>query len=408
MPQAPSPVRLAIGGLLSLAAAMGIGRFVFTPILPVMVDALPLSAGDGGYVAAANFVGYLIGALAGSLLRLPGSRRRVFLIALGLSALTTGLMAGTESFVVFCILRFVSGIASAYVLVGISGLVLSRLSALGREDLSALFFAGVGLGIAFSALMTGGLLALDANWQDLWVASAFATASALVAAAILIPEEQHATTQPQRKAQTSQSCEALASSVPVRTSDDNSSSNAKLMRLVIAYGLFGFGYVITMTFLSLMARQDPELSGLADLLWLFVGLSAAPSIWFWNRFAARFGGARTLALACLLEAFGVALSVSGWGMPAMVMAAFLMGGTFMGITALGLMQAQRLTSGDKTRIVAIMTASFGLGQVVGPWVAGVLHERSGNFTSASLAAAVALLAAAALSLTIRRDTAAKA
>src|SRR6516165_9212315 len=54
-------LKVAVGGLLAMAAALGIGRFVYTPILPFMLDALRWSKADAGLVASANFLGYLAG-----------------------------------------------------------------------------------------------------------------------------------------------------------------------------------------------------------------------------------------------------------------------------------------------------------------------------------------------------------
>ena len=164
--------------------------------------------------------------------------------------------------------------------------------------------------------------------------------------------------------------------------------------ICVAYGLFGFGYVVTATFLVTIVR---EAGGQGEaLVWLVVGVAAAPSILVWNRVAGRIGAGAAFALACLAEAAGVAASVLWQGLAGALVAAALLGATFMGITALGLAVARRTGGGEARRVVAVMTASFGLGQIVGPVVAGALREATGSYLSASLAAAAALLVAAAL------------
>src|SRR5689334_20225848 len=145
-----NPVAWALGGLITLAAAMGVGRFVYTPILPVMAEALGLSKAGTGLIASANFLGYLIGALLAGAPRLPGGRWRWMMGALVASAITTGAMGFVTSMPAFLLLRAVGGAASAFVLVLASALVLDRLAAAGRPGLSSMHFAGVGAGIAVS------------------------------------------------------------------------------------------------------------------------------------------------------------------------------------------------------------------------------------------------------------------
>lgn len=365
---------------------MGIGRFVYTPILPYMTDGLGLPASQAGLIASANFVGYLAGALAGAARSLPGKPRHWFLGGLAASAVTSIAMALTTDLTAFLLIRFFSGMASAFVLVFSTTLILERLNAAGRSDLSALHFAGVGCGIAFSAILIAVLAHLAPDWRLLWIASGIATLLFLTAAIRLVPAPAE-----------------QAGSAPADVSTASEASplmTGGLVRLVGAYGLFGFGYVITATFVSVIARSEPALQSSEKLVWLVVGLSAAPSIYVWNKVAARTGARKAFALACVLESAGVALTVVSQQPVLFLLGAMLLGGTFMGITALGLMegrrQAQKHGQTAVRRMLAILTASFGAGQVAGPWFAGQLHAMTGSFSAASLAAAAALLVAAVL------------
>lgn len=373
-----SPGLIALGGLLALAAAMGIGRFVYTPILPFMVEAIPLSHSDAGLIASVNFLGYLAGALAASLGVLPGSHRIWFLGALAFSAITTAAMASTTGIWAFVLFRFVGGAASAFVLVFSSALVLERLNQAGRPGLSAFHFAGVGCGIAFSAVAVAALAQHGFTWRGLWIASGVATLLCLGLAAVLVPVE--------------------AAAGPPADAGGNPTGRPKprLIRLIAAYGLFGFGYVITATFISVIVRENPALTPAEPYVWLAVGLAAAPSVYLWIKVASLTGGPLAFSIACIAEAGGVALSVVAETPAAVIAAAVFLGGTFMGITALGLMEARKLSPGTERQSLAVMTASFGLGQMVGPVFAGVLRHATGSFEIASFAAAAALILAAFL------------
>ncbi len=367
---------IAAGGLIALAAAMGVGRFVYTPILPFMVDDLGLSAPEAGVIASANFLGYIVGALAASAGALPGGRRAWCLAGLAASAFTTGAMGLTDSMAVFLALRLVGGVASAFVMVFASALVLDRLAAAGRPGLSAVHFAGVGVGIAVSAVLVAALGDLGFGWRAQWFASGAVSLGALGAAAWLVPRGLPA---------------ATVADVPRPVG-----ASRRLVALIVAYGLFGFGYVITATFISTMVRADPSLRAIEPVVWLAVGLAAVPSVALWAWIGRRWGNDRGFALACLVEAVGVAISVLIADPAVVLVAAALLGGTFMGITALGLIHARGLAAGDPRRLLALMTAAFGLGQMIGPTFAGVVHDLGGGFTAPSLAAAAALVVAAGL------------
>jgi predicted MFS family arabinose efflux permease len=368
---------IAIGGLLAIAAAIGIGRFVYTPILPPMIEALGLSKAQAGLIASANFLGYLIGALLAAMPTLPGSRRLWLLCALTVSSLTTAAMGLSGAMPTFLVLRFVGGAASALVLIIASTMVLERLVKADRSGLSALHFAGVGSGIAVSAALVAAMLLLGHDWRSLWLASGAVSLGALLAVAILLPD-----------------CAATPAPLPARGGD--AAGDASLRRLIIAYGLFGFGYIITATFLVTIVRITPVIRELEPVIWIVFGLAAAPSVALWAWIARRFGISATLALACVIEAAGVLASVAWQTANGILVAAILVGGTFMAITALGLIQARTLATGDPRRALAMMTGAFGLGQIIGPAFAGIVSDSLSSFTVPSIAAAVALFLAALL------------
>lgn len=372
---------LAIGGLLSMAAALGVGRFVYTPILPLMIEDLGWTKSDAGLVASANFLGYLLGALAATWRQGGIAPRQVLLIALVGSGLSTAGMAITDRLLDFAVLRFLGGAASAYVIVVASVIVLDRLAAAGRGRLSSWHFAGVGAGIMVSALVVSGLVAGGAGWRLLWAACGLLVLAAGIAVALLIPADG----------------ETRASvAAPTRSVEQSAPAHRGLTLLIFAYGMFGFGYVITTTFLVTIVRLTPALHHLEAWIWVLFGFAAVPSVAFWTWLAGRTGPMRAFSLACLVEALGVVASVV-WTTPAGLMAsAVLVGGTFMGLTALGLMGARRLPGVHSQTAIGRMTASFAVGQIIGPAVAGYLFDLTGDFSVASSLAGLALLVAAGL------------
>jgi MFS family permease len=182
------PRWLALGGLIALAAALGVGRFVYTPILPLMVEDLGMTQTMAGALASANFAGYLAGALVAASAAVGGSRRRWLVGALAVSAVTTGAMGIVHSVPEFVVLRFLGGFASAFVMVFASALVLDRLGAAGRPGLAAVHFGGVGTGIAVSAILVSAALAGGGDWRTLWIASGALSLAGLAAVYFLIPD----------------------------------------------------------------------------------------------------------------------------------------------------------------------------------------------------------------------------
>jgi len=372
-----SPLNLAVGGMLALVAAMGIGRFVYTPILPMMVQEIGLSASQAGMIASSNFFGYMLGALVAATSVLKGSRRKWLLAALIASAVTTILMTWTDGYVQFLLVRFTGGLVSAWVLVFASALVIERLAAAGRGELTAVLFAGVGVGIFIASLLTTLAAITGGGWRTAWLYNGILGLVLVIAVSYLVPN--------------------IESSETATTANTSSSGNRRpIKRLLAAYGLFGFGYVITATFIVQLVRSANYSLIVETWIWVLVGLSAVPSIWFWNKIASKLGTTKTFAIACFLEALGVGASVLVVNLGGLVFASILLGGTFMGITALGLVEARARSTHDPRQTLAMMTAAFGLGQILGPGIAGYMRDASGSFLLPTLLASSALVLAAIL------------
>ncbi|RUW50391.1 YbfB/YjiJ family MFS transporter, partial [Mesorhizobium sp. M8A.F.Ca.ET.021.01.1.1] len=170
MTSAPSTaLRYAFAGMIAMAVAMGIGRFVYTPILPGMMEELHLSPADAGWIASANYLGYLVGALVAAGNWAHGRERSLMLAALGASAVLAALMGLTDAMAAFLAIRFLAGLASAFVMVFMASIVFSHIAEAGRGDLQAWHFGGVGLGIAMSAAMMAVLVTEHAGWAQGWL-----------------------------------------------------------------------------------------------------------------------------------------------------------------------------------------------------------------------------------------------
>ena len=377
--EAPSPAAAAFAGTLVLAAAMGIGRFAYTPLLPVMQETLGWSVAQAGDVAAANFVGYLVGALVAARLAASPGRRRWLVAAFMASAATTLAGAVTESFTAWLVVRFLSGVASAFCLVIGTAVIFEFLASRAASQWSALHFAGVGSGIALSVLVLEAARVAGASMSGQWGALGIAAAVLFAAAALIvrpIPEGGR-----------------TAAAVSARASTP---STGPLTRLIVAYGLYGFGYVVTATFIVAIARRLENAALLEPLTWIAVGVTAASSIVVWQRIARRTGLLAALRIAYAVEAVGVLFAGFASGPVALVLGGALLGGTFVAITALGLVAAREIAGVDQDRVIGWMSAAFGLGQLIGPAVAGRLAQATEGFAAPSLLAAALLVLGIAL------------
>ena len=373
-------LRIALAGGFSLVVALGIGRFLFTPALPDMIADTALTAVTGGYLAAINYGGYLLGAMLA--MAVPSHRARAaFWSALWVSVITSLLMAVSDTFVPWAINRFLAGIASAIIMVNGSALVLGALPNHLRARLGNVHYAGIGLGISIAALTVALVEWFAGSYPAMWFACG-ALALLLLTQLRVIPPLPHARDHAQTR-------------TPV---------NRKALGFLIAsYTLAGFGYITSTTYLPVIARQQlPSLDNAAFFTWLAVGLAAIPANLLWGKLASRAGERNALMMALVVQAMGV--SAPAWlpGLSGLVTSGLLVGGTFTAVVALSMYCGRQLAPHAASMALGALTACYGVGQILGPVVTANLLESSGSFAPGLLGAAAALLGAALLLLPLAK------
>jgi MFS family permease len=369
-----SPSAAACAGLVALAVAMGIGRFAFTPILPLMHQDRGLTVAEGGWLASANYVGYLLGALSAITIRIPAPVAiRGGLLLIGLATLGMGF---EHRFWGWAVLRLLAGVASAWVLISVSAWALAELTPLRRPVLNSTVFAGVGAGIAAAGGLCLVLMSAAATSAHAWIAlGVLALVATAITWRVFTRDRPPVSLDPR----------------PVST---RYRWDSESIRLVLCYGAFGFGYIIPATFLPVMARQavqDPLIFGWA---WPVFGLAAAVST-FAGALSARIGGNRRLwTVSQFIMALSVSLPVFLPGLAGIMLAAVGVGGTFMVITMAGMQEARAVAVADATRLMAAMTAAFALGQIAGPILVSYASTAGADFATPLLIASGALVVSA--------------
>lgn len=370
----------------ALAVAMGLGRFAFTPMLPVMLQEGQLDLQGGGWLASLNYLGYFVGAMSCAWLRLSASTViRIGLVMTAVLLLGMGLFHG---FGAWAVVRTAAGAMSAWTFVFASGWGLRRLAETGAPTLGGVIYSGPGIGIAVTGVLGG----MGARWgaASTWIG--FAVIALLLTALIWRVFEDGKQVGPQIEARR-----------------PSAASNPKQVRsaaiwLVALYGLAGFGYIITATFLPVIAHQALPGSLWADLFWPLFGLAVIPGALIGARAPMHWDNRLLLAVAYTMQAIGVFMSVAWPTAAGLALGSLLAGLPFTAITLFAVREARRLRGNSAAGLIGFATASYGVGQILGPLFAALLAHRTGSFSMPLLVAAAVLAGGALLFIYVWRCT----
>lgn len=374
---------VVLAGAASLAIAMGVGRFAFTPILPMMLHDGVLDLQVAGNLATANYIGYLVGALASMLVPKKWDHTTVIRLALVTTVILTALMALPVPSM-WISLRFLAGVVSAVGFVFTSGWCLAELAGTSGSIGSAIY-TGPGAGIALSGVAASFMSAAGLTGQLGWVT--FAAMSAIMSALIWGVFGRR-----------TKSVEPFY--VGTARAASGKVLGAEMPLFAMAYGLAGFGYIITATYLPVIAKNAIPDSPLLTVFWPLFGISAVVGSLLAAKVKKSADARLYLIGSYLLQAAGVALSVVWQDALGLAASSMLVGIPFTAISFFAMNEVRRIRSTHHARHMGLLTAMFAIGQIMGPPAVGAILRHEANvdvaFALALGIASIALVVGAAI------------
>lgn len=360
-------------GVISLVLLLGIARFAYTPLIPIMQDQTILNDLSAGWLAAINYAGYMCGALIAASVSSLMLKDTLYRAGLVIAIVTTAGMALAENTMVWAIMRFLAGLSSAAGLLIASGLVLNWLMRNNHRRELGIHFMGMGLGIVFTAIAVD-MMTNHANWREQWLLLSIAAIFLAIPAWRWLPRPYNGTV-----------------TTAGETLQDTPPSRRFIWLMMSSYFCAGFGYVISATFTVAMVERLPGLQGMGEQVWLVLGLTAIPAVLLWEQIARKTGTLYALLLCYIIHILGILVPLFYESLTGAMISAVLYGSTFIGIVSLVLTMAGRFYPTKPAKLMGKLTLSYGVAQIVAPAAAGMMAERSGHYNGALIMAAAMMV-----------------
>jgi len=354
-------LKVLCAGIASLILMIGIARFAYTPMLPLMQQHTDLGVAQGGWLAALNYAGYFCGALIAANISDLQKKDRLYRLGLLVALVSTLGLALTQNFWVWGALRFFSGLSSAAGLLLGSGLVMHWLLRHQLRTELGIHFIGMGAGIFLTALFVY-LVAAQISWQEHWYWLTGLGALLAIPAWLWLPKP-----------------DTSGFNVGGQKMVDKPPSRQFLQSFMLAYFCAGVGYAVIITFIVAHVNQITGDSRDGALTFMIIGLAAAPACIMWDLIARKLGNLNALLLAYILQFIGMLIPILSPGLIWTFVGAGLFGGTFIGIVSLVLTMAGRYFPTRPAKMMGKMTLSYGVAQMAAPAAAGMLAQWSGSY-----------------------------
>ncbi|MBF0264237.1 MAG: YbfB/YjiJ family MFS transporter [Gammaproteobacteria bacterium] len=340
---------------------LGIARFSYTPLLPIMQQQAGLGIAESGWLAGVNYMGYFCGAVIASFIKNLELKDRLYRLGLIVAVLTTALMGLSNNIWLWEISRFFAGLSSAAGLLLGSGLIMNWLIRHGHKTELGIHFSGLGFGIVVVALGVE-LMSPDFNWAQQWISLSFVGLFLFIPAWLWLPKPK---------------ISKLTNSG--KQIEDKPPEKSFIYIFMLAYFCAGIGYVVSATFIVAIVDLLPGLEGKGTFSFLILGLAAAPACILFDFIARRIGIINSLIMAYSVQIVAIIIPSLTSNIILIMFSTILFGMTFLGIVSLVLTMAGRFYPSSPARLMGKMTIAYGIAQILAPIFTGYLTEQSGNY-----------------------------
>ena len=374
-------LKIIIAGICSTLIAIGFGRFIYTPILPNMQNYLNLSSTTMGIISSYNYFGYLVGSIIPIIWKFNNFKNIIVFSSI-CSVITIYSMGFTTDLKAFMALRFLCGISSAFGFVFTISLMFNLFKDLKNKTLQLYHFCGIGLGIVIGTLAVWVISTLYLFWNHQWMFIGFIGIFLCLPIIFYTPKQIFLITE--------------------KSAQSKNKFKLDFFSITIGYFFFGIGYIIFGTFISAIARDLFEISSYQYLSWIIVGIFAIPSVLIWDWVSKKISIDFLLFFSCSTVGLGVALLFVSNNLNYFFISCMLYGLGVPGSVALILVEGKKRFIGNVSISVAIMTTAFSVGQILGPFVSGILIDAEGDYESSILLAIICLVFASFLMVSPKR------
>ncbi|MBY0539995.1 MAG: YbfB/YjiJ family MFS transporter [Campylobacterales bacterium] len=358
-----SNIAILLAGIIALIIGVGVARFVFTSLLPSMLEDY-LTISFAGVLASINYVGYLAGSIFSVFIKDINTKVKFFRLGMFLAVITTLILGVTTSETIWIISRVLAGFGAAMALVVGSAIVMNKLNIQNKTKAMGIHFSGIGFSILVSDFIVRIVFYFNGTWQFAWIVLAFfAFVMSFYSMYILSYDKE-------------------VKQNSVKHHIDKSLFSPFVIILIMAYFCEGVGMVVQGTFLPDIINSLKGLEGFGSFTWTLVGVAGIPSCIIWMMLAHKYGSVNIIILAMFLQVIGILISALTNNVYLNLLSGILYGGTFIGLVALFMNLGGKLAGNNPVMLMGALTTAYGIGQVAAPLysVALIEHFKTYDYT----------------------------